>query len=138
MLRRFRDLDWLGFVLFGAGYVAFVLFGSLGGSVWTWHSGRTLACIVISAVCLTAFAVQQAFSILVCAPENRLFPVHMLGNWEQWIFFVQTAGCLGSVLTVVYFLPVFFQWVRTDSALAAGLKLLPAICTMVSTRQLSK
>jgi hypothetical protein len=86
--QRLRSLDGVGAVLWAGVLTAYTLFGSLGGVVWSWSSGRTIACIVVSFVCIVAFSVQQKYSIAV-RPQDRLFPVHILRG-EQWILFV---GC---------------------------------------------
>jgi MFS family permease len=69
---RVRRMDWTGFMLFAGCVTCFVLFLSMGGAVWAWHSGRIIALIVLLALCLTSFAVQQRLSIFT-APERHFF-----------------------------------------------------------------
>ena len=105
------------------------MFGSLGGSVWAWDSGPIIALIVVSACCIVLFALQQSLALFT-TPETRLFPMQFLKSWEMILLFAQMASSMGSVILTLYFLPLYFQFVHNDSALGAGVKLLPFIATL--------
>jgi hypothetical protein len=83
----------------------------------------------VAAVCIVAFAAQQHWALFV-DQANRLFPVHLLADPEYWVLFATTATAMGSMYLVAFFVPLFFQFAQADSALRAGVKLLPALCTL--------
>ena len=129
LLDRILQVDYLGFIIIAGAVTTFVMGLSLGGSTWAWSSGRTIGVLVGSGCLWILFVVQQAVCLLT-TPENRLFPVQLLRSWEMWILFAQTATSMGSIILTLYFIPIFFQFVRNSSALGAGVKLLPFIGTL--------
>ena len=62
---------------------------------------------------------------------RRIFPVQFLKQKEMVILFVETLAAATSCFVPIYFIPLFFQFVRTDTALEAGVRLLPFIYLMV-------
>ena len=117
------------FAFGGTSEACFEIFICYGGSIWTWNTSGTIALIVLSVSCVIAFGLQQYFTLLV-DKANRLFPVHLLRSPENWAIFACAATGLGSIYIVVFFLPIFFQFAHSNTALTAGVKLLPAITTM--------
>ena len=64
-------------------------------------------------------------------PERRAFPLQFFKTKELAICFV--LECCASTLTYVpvYFIPLYFQFVRQDSAIMAGVWLLPLVVFLV-------
>ncbi|KAE8314706.1 major facilitator superfamily domain-containing protein [Aspergillus transmontanensis] len=63
--------------------------------------------------------------------DNRLYPAHffkrpILVNLQLQMFLVS-----GIVLAMTYYIPLFFQFIRGDGLLDAGVRLLPFIISMV-------
>lgn len=81
---------------------------------------------------LGLFAAQQ-FWAFGCTPENRLFPIYFLKSPILIMMFVATACASYAVFVPVYFVPLYFQFVRNDSALHAGIQLLPYVVFNVTT-----
>ena len=130
MLSRARDLDFIGAIL-GAGAIAsLVMAVSLGGGVFAWNSGQIIGLFVCTGVLWIVFGVQQSFSILV-APEHRLFPVKLLKSREMDILFAQMASAQVIVVVPIYFIPLYFQFVKDDGALESGVRLLPFVLILV-------
>jgi hypothetical protein len=134
VLTRILDLDFLGIFLWSATVACFEVFVCYGGSVWPWNSGSNIALMVLAGVCVIAFGVQQSLWV---HKARRLFPVQMVRNAEYCALFACTAAAVSAIYVVIFFLPLFFQFVRSDSALAAGVKLLPAIATMTVSSLIS-
>ena len=104
---------------------------SFGGSVYQWNSGQIIGLFVCAAILWISFALQQAFALFT-TEENRIFPVRFLQSYEMCIFFAETAACIACLFIPVYFIPLFFQFVHHDSALKAGIRLLPFVCAAVT------
>jgi MFS family permease len=128
--QRSKEIDWVGTILIIGAFTAGVMGLSFGGVTWEWNSGRIIALFVISGVLFITFGFQQTFCIFTTL-ERRLFPVQFLKSRTMIILFAMTASAGTAVFLPIYFIPLFFQFVREDTALDAGVRLLPLICLMV-------
>ncbi|KAL9126928.1 MAG: hypothetical protein Q9217_004104 [Psora testacea] len=128
--KRFAEIDYLGTVLICGAYVAGVMAINLGGTVYAWNSARIIALFVVSGVLFIAFGIQQAFKLLT-TEDRRIFPVQFLKSKTMLMLFAATACGSTATFLPIYFIPLFFQFVRNSSALAAGVHLLPFVCVLV-------
>ncbi|KAI9686082.1 MAG: hypothetical protein M1822_004065 [Bathelium mastoideum] len=110
MRDRLKSIDWLGMILLAGASTALIMGISFGGVVYPWNSGRTIALFVVAFVVTLLFALQQGSSFFTKSP---VFPV--------------------TCFLPIYFIPLYFQYVRGDSPLKAGVYLLPFIFFMVAT-----
>jgi MFS family permease len=128
---RVKKIDFVGLVL-GAGiWVSFTMAFTMAGGQWPWNDGRTIGTIVAFIVILVAFALQQIFSIFT-TKENRSFAVHLLQSRTQVLLYIGTAANITSLFVIVYFIPIYFQFVHNDSALQAAVRLLPFVVVTVT------
>ena len=127
---RLIELDYVGGTTIVGAFISGVMAISFGGSVYNWNSGRIIGLFVCSAVLFIGFGLQQTFSILT-TPARRIFPVHFLKHRTLILLFVMTAAAVTIVFVPIYFIPLYFQFVRNDSALKAGVRLLPYVCFLV-------
>lgn len=128
--KRVSRIDWLGTILVIGGFTSGIMAISFGGNVYAWHSARIIALFVISPIIFTLFALQQRFLILT-NEEQRLFPVQFLKSRTMLILFACMAAGATSVFVGLYFIPLYFQFVHGDSALKAGVRLLPLVAMLV-------
>lgn len=103
---------------------------NFGGSIYEWNSGRIIGLFVTSGVLFILFGVQQGLTILTTI-EQRIFPVEFLKSKIMLILFAESACSSTATLLPIYFIPLFFQFVRNDSALDAGVRLLPFVVFLV-------
>lgn len=103
---------------------------AFGGSVYAWGSAQIIVLFVLAGVLWTLFGLQQAFAILT-TKENRLVPFSVLRSWQMQILFAQVAAAVSVVYVTMYFIPLYFQFVRADSALRAAVHLLPFVVANV-------
>ncbi|KAI0543349.1 major facilitator superfamily-domain-containing protein [Xylaria curta] len=111
---RIRELDVVGAILVIGAFVSGFIALNFGGTVYAFGSGSIIA-----------------YSIFT-TPEHRLFPADLIRTWELDILFAQTAAAITAAFIPIYFIPLFFQFVRGDSALEAGVRLLPYIFLQVA------
>ena len=129
-LGRAASFDWLGAILSIAGFTVLIVAIQFGGLIHAWNSGSTIALFVVGGVVWIAFAVQQSFSILT-SPENRMFPVHLMANREAVLLFL-IGTCVATISYVdVYYIPLYFQFTRGDSAIRTALRMLPFILLLI-------
>jgi hypothetical protein len=103
---------------------------TFSGSTYAWDSGSAIALWVVTGVCLIAYIAQQYFLILT-TKEDRIFPAHLLKSRAMVMLFTATAGAGTAYYNTLYYLPLFFQFTRGDSATRAAVRLLPMICLYI-------
>ncbi|TPX12829.1 uncharacterized protein E0L32_006709 [Thyridium curvatum] len=125
-----RLMDWPTSFTFVGGAACLVSAISFGGTVYDWNSATLVALWVVTGVLLVATTLLLTFHPGV-SKEHRLYPVHflrkpLLMNMQLQVFL---AG--GIVLSITYYIPLFFQFIRGDGPLDAGVRLLPLIVGLV-------
>lgn len=131
VLGRLRTLDWLGAILNAGALISLVMGISFGGGVFPWKSRQIIGLFVCSGVLWTLFFFQQAFALWT-TEENRLFPVRYLRSKEMTLLFLQIVSAGIPVYIPLYFVPLYFQFVRSDTSLAAAKRLLPLVFFQVA------
>lgn len=127
---RLAQLDYFGTTLITGALTSGVMAVSFGGITYAWASATTIGLFVCSGVLFILFALQQVFAILT-TEEHRIFPLQFLKSRTMLLLFAQTATAVATLLVSIYFIPIFFQFVRNDSALKAGVRLLPLVVLLV-------
>ena len=127
---RISELDFLGTLLMVGACVSGVMAVNFGGIIYPWNSGQTIACFVVSGVLFIIFGLQQRFSVLT-TEVHRIFPCQFLKNRTLIILFMQMSASITIFFVPIYFIPLFFQFAKNDSAVEAGVRLLPLVCLLV-------
>jgi MFS family permease len=128
---RFLEMDYLGNFLLISAIATFVLAINWGGVTYAWSSGPVVGCFCASGVLFVLLAIQQVCLVATTA-ARRIIPVQILNNPIVLILFACCAAGGASAFVPIYFVPTFFQLTRSDSALEAGVRLLPFIVVMVA------
>lgn len=129
--KRLAQLDYLGTTLMIGACVSGVMAINFGGKIYPWDSAQTISCFVVSGILFITFGLQQWYCILT-TEENRTFPCQFLGQSSFIVLFIQTASVATVFFIPIYFIPLFFQFTRGDSAIDAGVRLLPLVCFVVA------
>ncbi|KAH8807460.1 major facilitator superfamily domain-containing protein [Xylogone sp. PMI_703] len=127
---RLSQLDYLGTLLMVGACVSGVMAINFGGVIYPWDSAQTIACFVVSGVLFIVFGFQQAYCIFT-TEENRIFPCQFLKQRILIILFMQTAAATTIFFVPIYFIPLFYQFVRGLSTIDSGVRLLPLVCLLV-------
>ncbi|OTA70005.1 MFS general substrate transporter [Hypoxylon sp. EC38] len=133
---RLATIDFLGVVLNAGVWVSFLLALTMAGGQWPWNDGRTIATFIVFGVVLVVFFLQQYFAVFT-TPRQRLFPGHLLLNRTQVLLYIVTAAGTTALFVVVYYIPIYFQFVNNDQALMAAVRLLPFVVVAVAVNLLS-
>ncbi len=131
VIDRIKKIDFTGLFLGAGVWVSFTMAFTMAGGQWPWNDGRTIGTIVAFVVTLTVFALQQTFCIFT-TEENRSFPIDLLRSRSQILLAIGTAANITSLFVLVYFVPIYFQFVHNDSALQAAVRLMPYVVVTVS------
>jgi MFS family permease len=134
--QKIAMLDWAGILLSVCAMVTLVIAINFGGIDWAWDSGASIALFVVSGVLWIAFGVQQSLCVWT-SKEKRLFPVSLLRQKMPVLLFVACASVACVAYTSVYYIPLYFQFTRGDSAIYTAVRLLPYICVLITAMPLS-
>jgi hypothetical protein len=130
MKDRFREMDFVGGFLVIAAFVLGVMAVSMGGISWPWNSGKVIGMFVASGILFILLGFQQVYTIFTTV-ERRIFPVQFFRSRTVLILFAMTSAGGTAIFIPIYMIPIFFQFVHNDSALEAGVRLLPFIMLMI-------
>ncbi|KAF2704734.1 putative HC-toxin efflux carrier [Pleomassaria siparia CBS 279.74] len=130
--QRLVEVDYTGAVLLMGGLTTFVLAINWGGITYPWSSGRIIGLFVTTAVLFVLLGIQQALAFTT-TPLRRIIPIQFFRSKSVLLLFSVTAASSAAAFVPIYFVPLFFQFTRSDNALQAGVRLLPFIVVMVVT-----
>ena len=129
-LQKLKKLDWIAMIVFFAGTTCFTCAVSFGGSVYAFKSGPEIVFWVMAGTLLIAMAFVTVYHPLV-SKEHRLYPGHFLRRPVLVNLQLQLFIITGVMLGTAYYIPLYFQFTRGDSALKAAVRLLPFISMVV-------
>ncbi|SPQ26873.1 cd867ba1-2a8a-411d-a580-4cd420b027f1 [Thermothielavioides terrestris] len=127
-----REFDFAGTVLSIGAITSLIMATNLGGALYAWDSGQIIALFVVSFVLFIVFGFQQTYSIFT-SPATRLFPVQFMRNWNAVLLFCLATAVNTAGFVPIYYVPLYFQFTRGDSAITAAVRLLPLIFVLSAT-----
>ncbi|EHK46855.1 hypothetical protein TRIATDRAFT_46189 [Trichoderma atroviride IMI 206040] len=130
--KRVANLDFLGFMLNAAMWATFAIAATTAGIQWPWPSAQVIAIWAAFGVLIIGYILQQWFCICTTA-QDRSFPVHLLASRTQLSLCIAMAANAAAAFCMIYFIPIYFQFVHGDKALMAAVRLLPYIAVNVCT-----
>ena len=128
--QRFSEIDIVGTILMLGAMVSGVMAIDFGGTTYPWMSGQIIGLFCTSGILFIIFAFQQRFTVFT-SQARRLFPVEFLRSRTMILLFCATACGSTAIFIPIYFIPLFFQFVLSSSAISAGVHLLPFVVVLV-------
>lgn len=123
-----RKLDLLGFVFFAPSAVMLLLALQWGGVKFAWGSATIIGLFCGAAGMFSVFAAWE-----YRVGDGAMIPFYMVRQRVIWSSCI-TMGCFfGSLLTITYYLPIYFQSIKGVSPGLSGVYLLPSILSMMIT-----
>ena len=124
--QRIDRLDPLGTACFLPGIVCLLLALQWGGSTYAWDDGRIIALLILFGVLIIAF-----IGIQIWKKENATVPPRIISQ-RSIAFGLCYQTCVGaSMMTEVYWLPIWFQAIKGASPVHSGIMNLPLILSLV-------
>ncbi|KAL7284393.1 hypothetical protein ACG7TL_001683 [Trametes sanguinea] len=120
MRAKLGRVDWLGNAIIIAGSVLAVLGLTWGGAQYPWSSAKVLAPLIIGLITILAFFIYE-----------RKIPAEPAIPWEVVSNRTTIAGYIGTTIhgivsiSIIYYLPVFFQACMGASPLRSAVDALP-------------
>lgn len=133
---RLARFDILGLTLIGATWILFTITFTLAGSQQPWSAPASITLLVLFPLLLLLSIAQQRLSLFT-TPSTRAFPAHLLRSRTQLLLFVATACAATSLFVTTYYIPIYFQFVHSDSPIQAAVRLLPYIAVTAALSVLS-
>ena len=130
-MSKVREMDWLGIVLNAAIFATFTIAFTFGGAQWAWSDYQFIIIVVFLGVILLAFIVTQYYTIFTTT-ERRIFPAQFLRHRSLVLLYIGTACSVTGLFIGAYYIPLFFQFARNDTAIMAAVRLLPFICVAIT------
>ncbi|KAH7035706.1 major facilitator superfamily domain-containing protein [Microdochium trichocladiopsis] len=126
LVEHFTRLDPLGTFFFVPSVVSLLLALQWGGSKFAWDSWRIILLLCLFGAGMIAFGTVQ-----VLMPKTATVPVTIITRRSIFAGAVFMFCLAGSMLLIIFFLPLWFQIVRGVSPLQSGINTLPFVISMV-------
>ncbi|RKP34581.1 major facilitator superfamily domain-containing protein [Dimargaris cristalligena] len=126
ILAKLRKIDYLGTFLLVGGIVFILLAILWGGKDYPWDDKRIIAFFCIGFGLIIAFVLSEVYFASEPIIPMELFRFRNVCICYTSVFFLGI-GIMGAI----FYLPIYFNVVRNDSATMAGVKLLPFMLSMV-------
>jgi MFS family permease len=124
--QQLAKLDLLGELFLLPCLICLLLALQWGGSKYAWSNWREVFLFVLFGLCLIAFIVTEIFT-----QETATIKIRVIKNRSvisaMWYMF-----CLAStMLTLIYYLPLWLQAIKGKSAINSGIDTLPLVVSLV-------
>ncbi|KAL4940244.1 hypothetical protein BDV06DRAFT_230479 [Aspergillus oleicola] len=121
-----KSLDLVGFVLVAPSVVMLMLALQWGGNQYAWNSSRIIGLFTGSGATFLVFLAWE-----YTRGDSAMIPFSLLRQRIVWSAAATMFFFCGVLYLASYYLPIYFQVVKNDSALMSGVHLLPWIIAQV-------
>jgi EmrB/QacA subfamily drug resistance transporter len=129
---RIGQLDIIGTLLLLPSMICLLLALQWGGSVYAWNSARIIALLVLFALLFITFVAVQIWKQDTATVPPRIFKQRSI---MAGLFFVFCSA--SAMMSLVYFIPIWFQAIQGVSAVESGIRMLPMILSLVLASMLA-
>lgn len=123
---QINQLDPLGTFFFLPGTVCLLLALKWGGADYAWSDGRVVACLVLAGILIIAFILVQIWK-----DETATVPPRILKQRSVASGFYYATCTGGSMLVMVYYIPIWFQSIKGVSAVESGIRTIALVLSIV-------
>lgn len=127
-----EKLDVVGFAIFAPSAIQFLLALQWGGTKYRWGSAMTIGLLCGAAGTLACFLAWEHRR-----GDAAMIPFSMVRNRIVWCSCLVIFFFLGAMLSMSYYLPIYFQAVKGVSPTLSGVYLLPSILSQMLLAMLS-
>ncbi|KAH7094398.1 major facilitator superfamily domain-containing protein [Paraphoma chrysanthemicola] len=117
-----HEMDLYGLAALVPAIVSILLATQWGGARYPWKNGRIIALFIIGFLLLFAF-----IFIEVRQGDRAIVPPSVIKRRTVWACSLFSFLLFGSFLAICYYLPIWFQAIKGDSATESGIHNLPSI-----------
>lgn len=124
--QQFKKLDPLGTLVFLPGIVCLLLALQWGGTTYSWDNARIIALFILGGILIGIFIFIQFRS-----GEFATVPIRIISQRSVASGAFFSAMVPGSMMILVYYLPIWFQAIKGVSAVKSGINTLPLVLSLV-------
>ncbi|TGO75622.1 hypothetical protein BELL_0202g00050 [Botrytis elliptica] len=125
-LQRIQHLDLLGFFLFAPTAIQFLLALEWGGTMYPWSSSHITRLFIGSFFNFLLFLYRE-----YRAGDEAMIPLSLVRNTVVWTCCCTNFLFMAGMLTLSYYLPIYFQGVRGVQPTMSGVYTLPGILSQM-------
>src|SRR5208282_4029365 len=126
VLSTLSKLDLVGFFLFAPLAIMFLMAVEWGGTNYAWQSATIIGLFCGAGGIFIIFAVWEYRK-----GDKAMFPYSMLRRRVVWSSCLVIGFFFGHLLTISYYLPIYFQAVKGVSPALSGVYILPGILSQM-------
>jgi hypothetical protein len=126
VIAQIKRIDPIGILFFIPSMVSLILALQWGGSTYSWSAPKIIGLLVTFAVLFLAFVVVE-----VLTPETAMAPTRVVLNRSVAGSMALMFLLSGGMMSVIYYLTIWFQVAKGDSATHAGISSIPLVLSMV-------
>ncbi|TVY76132.1 Rubrofusarin-specific efflux pump aurT [Lachnellula suecica] len=124
--RQLELLDPLGTICFLPSIICLLLALQWGGATYSWSNARIIVFFILSFILFSSFVgiqvwKQDTATVRPDIAKNRAVSLGMLNSF----------CVMGALITLTYFLPLWFQAIQGVSAVESGIRTLPLVISLV-------
>ena len=123
---QIKRLDPLGLFFFVPSMICLILALQWGGSTYSWSAPTIIGLLVTFAMTFIAF-----IAVEVLTPETAMAPLRIVANRSVGGSMLFMLLLSGAMMSLVYYLPIWFQAVQGQSATQAGVRTIPLVLSLV-------
>jgi hypothetical protein len=124
--QQFMKLDPWGTLVFLPGIVCLLLALQWGGTTYPWSNPRIIVLFILSGILLGIFVFLQ-----FKGGDYATVPIHIISQRSvaSGVYFSILSP--GSMMVIIYYLPIWFQAIKGVSAIHSGIDTLPLVMALV-------
>ena len=125
-LGKIKRLDPIGLLLFLPSMICLILALEWGGSTYSWSAPKMIGLLVTFAVLFIMFIIVEVFMPETAMAPMRIILQRSIAGSMMFMFLIS-----GGLMSIIYYLTIWFQAVKGDSATNAGISLIPIALAMI-------
>lgn len=126
IFERLSEFDFVGLIFLFPGIVSILLGLQWGGHAFPWSNWRVILLFCVSGCLLVCFSITQ-----IRSGEKGTIPRRIIAQRSVALGCI-IALCIGAAfLTLVYFIPIYFQAIKGVTAIRSGVMILPIVISDV-------
>ncbi|KAL3447242.1 major facilitator superfamily domain-containing protein [Aspergillus insuetus] len=124
----FKSFDLVGFVLFAPAAIMILLALEYGGNDYPWSDSRVIGLFVGGGATAIVFLAWEYRT-----GKDAMIPFHLITQRVAYYSYLNMCVLFGLTMVIAYYIPIYFQAVKGDSALTSGVNMLPNILAQLVT-----
>jgi MFS family permease len=126
VLQQIQRLDPVGIFFFVPSIICLILALQWGGTTYAWSDPKMIGLLVTFAVLLVIFIIIETFM-----PATAMAPPRVVLNRSVAGSMIFTFLNYGSVMAIAYYMAIWFQVAKGETATHAGINTIPMVIAMV-------